>query len=93
MSLDKLLADLANLPTEIQNLKAELRELKNELRNREAVRPSYDYKQLMSLGYSKDEAYTILRSHGVKRNGRFRVTADNLIAYQKGEGRDALPLN
>ena len=93
MSLDKLLADLANLPSEIQNLKAEIRELKNELRSRDAVRPSYDYKQLMKLGYSKDEAYTILRSYGKRRNGRYRVTADNLIAYQKGEERSAPPLN
>ncbi len=86
MSFDKLPADVAQLLLEVREMRAEIRQLKAEIRARDAVRPTYDAKQLQALGYSKDEAYAILHSHGNKVKGRLRVTADNLIAYQKGEG-------
>lgn len=89
MSLDELFADLSKLPAQVQNLQSELAEIKSTLRNQTAARPTYDARQLQEeLGYSKNEAYEILRSHGNKRHGRLRITADALLDYQNGVVRD-----
>ena len=42
------------------------------------------------FGYSKHEAYAILRSHGAKQRGRRRITFDRLLEYQRGQSGDQL---
>lgn len=63
-------------------IKEAVREAVREvLREAQATRPTYSSRDLRELlGYGRDEALQIIRSHGKFR----RVTAENLKRYQLG---------
>ena len=92
MTLDTVFAELLEpLMSEIKAARAELAELKNiqQARSLNVKRLIYDADQLQQeFGYSKHEAYAILRSHGAKQRGRLRITFDRLLDYQRGSPCD-----
>ncbi len=85
MSFEEFLKAAHAILERLERIEAQNVRLENMLRAKGngLERPVYDATGLQELGYSKDEAYTILRSYGNKRNGRLRVTWDQLLDYQQ----------
>lgn len=94
MSFDEAFdAALQPLREEIAELRARL-----DVQERDLRRPIYDAKQLQDdLGFSKHEAYRVLRAHGVILGGRRRISATDLTRiFSKAESFSAperLPRN
>lgn len=85
MTLDDCLKLIPRLLEEVQAVRAENQDIKRLLEeNAHGLdMPIYDADGLRALGYSKHEAYGILRAYGNKRQGRLRVTRQRLLEYQE----------
>ena len=84
-SIDEAISAMPLILERLERIEAQNIRLENMLRAKASglERPVYDVNGLQELGYSKDEAYAILRSYGNKRGGRYRVTWDRLLDYQQ----------
>lgn len=82
MSLDQAIRETVGA-----EVRAVLQELREALPASSA--PSYplDHAALLDRGYSKDEAYALLRAHGVKLPGgrRARISLEVLTRIEAGE--------
>lgn len=88
MSLDAAVQEaLQPLRDEIKELRARL-----DVHERDLRRPVYDAHQLMAeLGFSKHEAYNVLRAHGTQLNGRRRISATDLTRVFSREENHSAP--
>jgi Holliday junction resolvasome RuvABC DNA-binding subunit len=86
VSIDQLVQEAVE--RQVRPLRDELAVLRMEVETAKSglKRPVYDYHALRELGYSEHESRRVLRAFGHKRNGRYRVTVERLLAYQRGEG-------
>ena len=94
MSLEAAFAKLLEpLMQELRALRSDFSDFKEtqQASTFHVSRLIYDAEQLQEeFGYSKHEAYAILRSHGAKQRGRRRITFDRLLEYQRGQSGDQL---
>lgn len=90
MSLDQAIREVVGV-----ELRAALRELRDALPAPAPVEPSVplDHTALVDRGYSTDEAYALLRAHGVKLPGgrKRRISLAVLTRIEAGELAPSIP--